>query len=121
MAGPLEDAVAASAHHALQFTLDGKHVPTEHEAAVRQLVRGYDSEQHIGLGDASVNRRLMARLGLTDYLTERFAIAGPPETWIDRVLALHEAGSIDGIHLHPVHDAPQEFIERMRESVLPAV
>lgn len=121
VAEPLGDAVAASAHHALQFTLEGKHVPTEHEAAVHQLVREYDSEQHVGLGDRPVNRQLMDRLGLTSYLTERFAIAGPPGPWVDRIDSLRDTGAVDGVHLHPVHDDPLEFIERMGEAVFPAL
>lgn len=117
----LGDAVAASAHHALQFTLEGKAVPEAHADAVRELVRGYDSDQHVGLGDASVNRELMARLGLTDYLTERFAIAGPPEDWLDQLRRLRDTGLVDGVHLHPVHADPLEFIDRFGTAVLPAV
>lgn len=115
----LEDVVAASAHHALQFTFEGKQVPSENAADVHQLVREYDSEQHVGLGDESLNRQLMHRLGLTDYLTERFAIAGSPEEWIERIEQLHETRSVHGLHLHPVHDDPRQFIERMGEEVLP--
>lgn len=116
----LADAVAASAHHALQITLEGKHVSAEYTAAVRQLVREYDSEQHVGPGDRSVNRLLVDRLGLTEYLTERFAIAGSPELWAVRVEQLRESETVDGVHLHPVHDDPLEFIERMDEELIPA-
>lgn len=115
----LEDAVAASAHHALQFTLEGKQVPSEYAADIRRLVQEYDSEQHVGLGDESVNRRLMHRLGLTNYLTERFAVAGAPETWIERLTALQE--TVDGVHLHPVHDDPLDFIERLGDEVMPTL
>lgn len=117
----LEDAVAASAHHALQFTFEGKRVPDEYAAEIRQFVREYDSEQHVGLGDEPVNRQLMDRLGLTEFLTERFAIAGSPETWVDRIEHLRETGAVDGVHLHSVHDDPLEFIERMGKELFPAL
>lgn len=117
----LKSSVAASAHHALQFTLEGKQVPDEYAADVRELVREYDPEQHLGLGDDPSNRQLLDRLGLTDYLTERFAIVGPREEWIERVEPLEEMGTIDGLHLNPVHETPLEFIERMGEDVLPAL
>lgn len=120
VAAGLEDAVAASAHHAFQFTLEGKGVPAEHEAAVRRLVREYDSEQHVGLGESSTNRRLMTRLGLTEYLTDRFAIAGPAAVWHDRLDRLRATGVVDGVHLHPVHDDPLEFVDRLGASVIPA-
>lgn len=115
----LEDAVAASAHHALQFTLEGKQVPSEYADAIRQLVREYDSDQHVGLGDESVNRQLMRRLRLTDYLVDRFAIAGSPADWLERIEQLHETRCVEGLHLHPVHDDPLGFIQRMGEEVLP--
>lgn len=121
VAEPLENAVAASAHHALQFTLEGKAVPEEHATAVRRLVREYDSNQHVGLGDEPANRELMAQLGLTEYLTERFAIAGPPETWLDHLSRLRDTGLVDGVHLHPVHADPLEFIDRLGDAVIPAV
>jgi 5,10-methylenetetrahydromethanopterin reductase len=115
----LKSSVAASAHHALQFTFEGKRVPDDRKEDVRELVREYDSEQHMGLGDDPTNRELMDRLGLTDYLTERFAIAGPPETWIERIGRLEDIDAIAGVHLNPVHDHTLEFVERMGEDVLP--
>lgn len=118
VAEALENAVAASAHHALQFTLEGKAVPEARAPAVRELVRRYDSDQHVGLGDGSANRELMASLGLTDYLTERFAIAGPAEAWFDHLDRLRTTGLIDGVHLHPVHDDPLEFVDRLGTAVL---
>lgn len=109
--------VASVAHHTLGHTFEGKAVPEEHEDALRELIREYDSHEHEGLGeDPTKNARLVERLGLAEYLVERLCIAGPPETFVDELTRLE--GVVDGVHFNPVHDT-REFVERMGTDVLP--
>jgi 5,10-methylenetetrahydromethanopterin reductase len=117
----LKSTVAAAGHHTLQFTLEGKKVPTELEEDVIELVRKYDSEQHLGLGDDPANRRLIVRLGLTEYLIDRFSIVGSPDDVIRQIEDLQNLEGIDGIHFNPVHKDATEFMERMGREVLPAL
>jgi 5,10-methylenetetrahydromethanopterin reductase len=103
-------AVAASAHHALQFTFEGKAVPAEHEPAIRTLLEEYDADQHAGLGGSATNGRLVDRLGLADYLTERFAVVGSAEACRARLDSLAGNG-VDGVLVNPVGDT-RAFLDR---------
>lgn len=76
--GEIKMALAASANHAFRATLEGKHVPERHHEAIRELRRRYSFHQHEHLGPTA-NAALTDELGLTDYLAERFAIAGTPD------------------------------------------
>ncbi len=100
----LLSAVAASAHHALQFTFEGKAVPDEYADAIETLLAEYESGQHAGLGGTPTNGRLVERLGLANYLTDRFAIVGPAADCRDRIAALADRG-VDGVLCNPITDA----------------
>jgi len=84
-------ALAASANHAFRATLDGKHVPERHHAAIRELQRRYAFHQHEHLGPTA-NAALTDELGLTEYLAERFAIAGTSEDCLAKVEGLSRHG-----------------------------
>jgi 5,10-methylenetetrahydromethanopterin reductase len=120
VAETLESTVAGAGHHTLQFTLEGKQVPDEYVDPVQTLVREYDSEQHLGLGDDPANRRLIDDLGLTEYLIERFAIVGSADEVVDQVETLAAIDGVDGVHFNPVHDDPTEFMSRLAADVMPA-
>jgi 5,10-methylenetetrahydromethanopterin reductase len=83
--------VASSAHMAFQKTLEGKAVPDELAEAVRQFVRGYDVRYHGSPGNTP-NAQLMDELGLTDWLLQRFAVAGDPDQCCEQISHLREAG-----------------------------
>lgn len=89
--GEIKMALAASANHAFRVTLDGKHVPELHREAIRELQRRYAFHQHEHLGPTA-NAALTDELGLTDYLAERFAIAGTPEDCAAKVEGLRRHG-----------------------------
>ena len=89
--GEIKMALAASANHAFRTTLEGKHVPERYHEAVRELQRRYAFHQHEHLGP-TVNAALTDELGLTDYLAERFAIAGTPEACAATVEGLRRRG-----------------------------
>jgi 5,10-methylenetetrahydromethanopterin reductase len=83
--------LASVGHHALRGDRDAKGVPRELVPGLDQLERSYDSTQHGAPGD-SPNARLVERLGLVDYLADRFAIAGTSEDCAARVRDLGELG-----------------------------
>jgi 5,10-methylenetetrahydromethanopterin reductase len=84
--------VGTAANHAFRFTLEGKFLPQEFHDPVRQLMQAWEPTGHGGRGVGTPNERLVENLGLTDYLTERFAIVGTLERFISRVEALAVLG-----------------------------
>jgi len=103
-------AVAASAHHALQFTFEGKAVPEKHRPAIRTLLEEYDPDQHAGLGGSLNNGRLPERVRIAEYLTERFAVVGSPAECQSQLESFADSG-VDGVLLNPVGDT-NAFLER---------
>jgi 5,10-methylenetetrahydromethanopterin reductase len=71
-----------------------------------ELYREYQFGEHLSQGQTS-NYRLAERLGLTDYLVERFSIAGTPDDCCRKIERLRAAG-IDNIcfNLGTVNDLP---------------
>lgn len=89
--GEIKMALAASANHAFRATLEGKHVPDRYRAGIHELQRRYAFHQHEHLGPTA-NAALTDELGLTDYLAERFAIAGAPDDCAAQVEGLRRQG-----------------------------
>ena len=88
---PITMALAASANHAFRFTLEGKGVPAALHEPIRGLQREYDSHHHeiAGAGNAA----LTDRWGLTDFLVDRFAIAGTPAECVVQIRRAMAAGA----------------------------
>src|SRR5262245_25007730 len=80
---PITMALAASANHAFRFTLEGKGVPADLHERIRGLQREYDAHQHEIAG--AHNAALTDRWGLTDFLVDRFAIAGTPSQCVAQI------------------------------------
>jgi 5,10-methylenetetrahydromethanopterin reductase len=101
---PIKMALAASANHAFRFTLEGKGVPPDLHAPIRELQRAYDSHQHeiAGAGNAA----LTDRFGLTDFLVDRFAIAGTPADCVAQIRRAMAAGAQQFIVTGFVPDPP---------------
>jgi 5,10-methylenetetrahydromethanopterin reductase len=111
--------LAASAHHALQFTFEGKAVPPELADDLRRLVEGYDSTVH-GRPDRDANRRLVDDLGLRGYLADRFAVAGTPADCRDQLEAIADTGAVDGVLLAVHTGRNHAVLERFAGEVIPA-
>src|SRR5688572_5197791 len=107
--GPIKMALAASANHAFRFTLDGKGVAPELHEPIRRLQRDYNSHHHeiAGAGNAV----LTDRWGLTDFLVDRFAIAGTPDDCIAQIRRAMAAGARQFITTSFVPD-PRAFMRR---------
>lgn len=84
--------LASYAHIIFRYTLEGKAVPADVAAPLQQLVEGYQSRFHIRPGEINPNAKLVKDLGLTDYLAQRLAIAGPVEACVERLQALEKLG-----------------------------
>jgi 5,10-methylenetetrahydromethanopterin reductase len=111
---PIKMALAASANHAFRFTLEGKGVPAELHEPIHGLQREYNSHHHeiAGAGNAV----LTDRWGLTDFLVDRFAIAGTPAECVAQVRRAMAAGARQFITTSFVPD-PRAFMRRWRSEV----
>jgi 5,10-methylenetetrahydromethanopterin reductase len=108
-------AIAASANHAFRFTLEGKALPERHRAAVRELMATYRSHHH-ELRDGA-NATLTDRLGLTDYLADRFAFYGEPEDCLTQIERAAAAGARQFLLTGFVRE-PLAFMRRWSAEVL---
>ena len=111
---PIRMALAASANHAFRFTLDGKGVPPDLHEKIRALQREYDAHHHeiAGAGNAD----LTDRWGLTEFLVDRFAIAGTPEDCVAQVRRAMRAGARQFVVTGFVPD-PRAFMRRFMGDV----
>jgi 5,10-methylenetetrahydromethanopterin reductase len=111
---PIKMALAASANHAFRFTLDGKGVAAELHEAIRGLQREYNAHHHeiAGAGNAV----LTDRWGLTDFLVDRFAIAGTPHDCVAQIRRAMAAGARQFITTSFVPD-PRDFMRRWAAQV----
>jgi 5,10-methylenetetrahydromethanopterin reductase len=115
---PITMALAASANHAFRFTLDGKGVPPDLHERVRGLQREYDAHHHeiAGAGNAS----LTDRGGLTEFLVDRFAIAGAPADCVAQIRRAMAAGARQFVITGFVPDKPafmRRFMGEIAQSV----
>ena len=116
--GPIEDirmAIAASANHAFKFTLEGKALPHSHREAIEDLKRSYRSHHHEVRDGA--NATLTDRLGLTDYLADRFAFYGEPADCLRQIERAANAGARQFLLTGFVRE-PQQFIHRWGAEVI---
>jgi 5,10-methylenetetrahydromethanopterin reductase len=113
-------ALAASANHAFRFTLDGKRVPEEYREPIRELQSEYVAHEHEKLGETR-NRELVEELGLTEYLNDRFAVAGTPADCREKLTEIDSVPEIDGVLLTAYTDDRKRFISQFGSEVLPEV
>jgi 5,10-methylenetetrahydromethanopterin reductase len=106
---PIKMALAASANHAFRFTLEGKGVPVDLHERIRALQREYNAHHHEipGAGNAS----LPDRWGLTEFLVDRFAIAGAPADCVAQIGRAMDAGARQFMITGFVPD-PRAFMRR---------
>ena len=109
-------ALAASGHHAFRFTLEGKNVPEEYREAVSVLHHEYQAAEHEQVGQTR-NATLTDELGLTDYFSQRFAVAGTPEECREKTRAIFDAG-VDLLLITAIGPSPETIIRRSGEEVI---
>jgi 5,10-methylenetetrahydromethanopterin reductase len=82
--------VSSILNHSMRFGLDGKHLPDDLRNKVQAYVDSYELYDHV-LQEGQ-NPRRMEALGLTQYALDRFALAGAPRDWIERIEQIAGAG-----------------------------
>lgn len=87
----VKGAVAGMGTSVFSPTTHGKRVPRELEGAVAELRRQYAVTRHMDPSEEA-NEHLIDRLGLTDYLLDRFAFAGAPAEIRRKVQRLEALG-----------------------------
>ena len=109
-------ALVASGHHAFRFTLEGKNVPDELRESVMALQGEYVPSEHEQLGDTR-NAALSDELGLTDFLADRFAVAGTAGECLAKVRTIQDAG-VDNLLILAISSRPDNIIRRFGEEVI---
>jgi 5,10-methylenetetrahydromethanopterin reductase len=85
--------LAASAHHAFRFTLEGKFVPPQWRDALVRLQAEYAVREHNNLANSGdTNASLVVDSGLTEFLGSRFLLAGPAARVVERIEELERWG-----------------------------
>lgn len=102
--------LAGTANHVYRFRLEGKGVPDELHAPIRELQRRYDSRHHASPATAEHNARLVEELGLVDFLAGRSVVAGTPAECAARFATL-SAGGRRNFLIHSQANEPLEFVE----------
>ncbi len=111
--------LAASANHVFRRSLVGKGVPPELEEPIRKLHQHYSFTAH-GKFEAAANADLVERYGLTDYLADRFAIAGTPDECAERIRQLRADGAKNLMIALIVPDRIA-FLRQMAAEIMPNV
>jgi 5,10-methylenetetrahydromethanopterin reductase len=112
----IKTALAGSAHTAFRFTLEGKHVPEALREPISTLCREYLSAQHEQLSETR-RAALSDELGLTDYLADRFAVAGTPAECREKIRAIQWVG-VDGFFITSYGAQQEETIRRFGREVI---
>lgn len=96
-----------------------KRIPPAVAEKVGQLLREYRYGEHLVPGHTS-NHHLASRLGIADYLLDRFTIAGTPEDCRAKIAALREVGVRNLCLSFSGGPDPALYVRRFGEEVLPA-
>ena len=115
---PIKMALAASANHAFRFTLEGKGVPPDLHEKIRALQREYNAHHHEIPGAA--NASLPDRWDLTEFLADRFAVAGTPADCVTQLRRAMGAGARQFMITGFVPD-PGAFMRRWMKEVAGAL
>jgi alkanesulfonate monooxygenase SsuD/methylene tetrahydromethanopterin reductase-like flavin-dependent oxidoreductase (luciferase family) len=88
------------ARFSLQFTFDGKNIPPELQAPLRERLSRYTHQHHASRAEDNPNRRLFAdQPKLVEYLTDRMVMVGTREQCARRVERLGREAALDGMWL----------------------
>lgn len=110
--------LASGAKHLGRFTTQGKHIPENMIPLIEQVYAEYKFEQHQIPGND--NGKLVKRLGLAEYLADRFAIVGTPEDCVRKIQEAAEAGARH--FWMSVHFPDKEvFMKQWSETVMKSV
>ena len=106
--------LASAGSHGLRSPGQLETVPAHLREGVHQLQARYDQSEHVRWDGA--NARLIDELGLTDFLADRFAIAGTPEDVRRRTTELGELG-VTRIIVPAVDREPETFLSSFADAL----
>lgn len=109
--------LASTAHHAFQFTLEGKLVPPELRDALNRIQKEYQPTLHLTLGETS-NAKLMEDPVLMPYLVDRFAVLGTADDCVAQIERIKSSG-IDQILFTGNIEKRLGLIRKLGTDVLP--
>lgn len=114
----VKGAIAGMATSVFSPNTKGKRVPPELEGPIAELRAGYAIDRHMQPGIAT-NEQLIERLGLSNYLLERFAFAGTPQQVAEKKRSL-EALGIDRFLLNiSMSQNPSETVRALADALEP--
>lgn len=116
---PIKMELSSSAHHVFRFTFGGKHLSDDLIERIRWVQERYQPAAHEQLGH-NPNADLIDQAGLTEYLADRFALAGTVEDVAAQLRAVAEAGVSNILVTGFVADK-LKLIEQLGREVLPLV
>lgn len=112
--------VAAGANSSFKLGYEGKHMPEELQGAMTTLMERYAYRDHSRRADNNQNAALMEELGLLDYLSGRFAVAGTPDECAEQIEHFVGLGA-HNLLLRPQTRDRLAFVRRWRDEVVPAL
>jgi 5,10-methylenetetrahydromethanopterin reductase len=110
--------LAAAANAAFRGAWQGKGVPPELEPALRDLVEGYDFGEHELPGAGRRNVSAIEDAELTEYLAQRFAVAGTATEFAEHVRRAASWGADQLWLTMPLPDK-YGFLAEVRDTVQP--
>ncbi|MBI2867414.1 MAG: LLM class flavin-dependent oxidoreductase [Chloroflexi bacterium] len=113
-------ALAGSALHVFHAGMQGRQAPPHLQEKLDTLQREYQIIGHFNTGAGDRNAQLATKLGLRDYLAERFGIVGAARDWVDTVRRLQRCG-VKHLFLAGVMPDKERFITAFGREVLPAL
>jgi 5,10-methylenetetrahydromethanopterin reductase len=114
----MNNVVAAACARGHRSILDNPTVAPEVKNAFSQLRAAYDVSHHISTTEPNV--QLASRLGLRDFLADRFAVVGSPDSVLRRLLEINTYG-IRNVYISGVVADPLRLVTVLGEHVLPRV
>jgi 5,10-methylenetetrahydromethanopterin reductase len=111
---PIKAYLASLGHIAFRFSLDGKAVPPQYQEQVQELARRYQPIRHFD------NVGLTDELGLTEYLADRFAVAGTIDACIAQVRRL-EALGVQHLFFYTALPDKDRLFRHLAQDLMPAV
>jgi hypothetical protein len=100
--------------------MEGKAVPEEFHAPLRELQRRYDSGHHVDREGGAAHAALIDELGLTQFIAKRSVIAVPPARCVERIREVAAFGASNLIVSQFVDDQ-LSFMETFAKEIGPGL
>ncbi len=116
----IRTSLAAMGHELARPTTDGKFIPAHLIEPMKQLNASYQAQQHVvtgAKGETRHNARLLDELGLTQYLADRYAIAGSAADCVERLREI-EGWGVNRVWLSIHFPEKDEFMRAWSRDVM---